>query len=169
MRLVSGTLCPVESEKKTSSLELKVPPVIVFAVFAGIMWLLPRAVPGAGVAFPARGFIAAGMTVIAGILALAGISSFLKAKTTLNPHKPERSASLVTTGIYALTRNPMYLSLLLVLIGWAVYLSNLASFVLPPFFAAYIDRFQIRPEERMLVSLFGSEFKSYCKRVNRWL
>lgn len=53
--------------------------------------------------------------------------------------------------------------------GWAVYLSNLAALAALPFFVAYLNRFQILPEERALASLFGNEFQAYCKRVRRWL
>ena len=155
---------------KKNNLELKIPPVAVFFIFAAIMWLLATAVPLADVAdLPAKKPIALGAAVVGGVFAGAGILSFLRARTTLNPTAPGNAASLVTTGVYAITRNPMYLSLLFVLAGWAVYLSNLAALVALPFFAAYLNRFQILPEERALASLFGGEFQAYCKRVRRWL
>lgn len=150
-------------------LELKIPPVAVFFVFAAIMWLLAWAVPLTGVALPAKKPIAMGTAAVGGVFAAAGILSFLRARTTVNPTTPSKAASLVTTGVYAITRNPMYLSLLLVLAGWAVYLSNLAALVAIPLFVGYLNRFQILPEERALASLFSSEFQAYCKRVRRWL
>lgn len=151
------------------SLELKIPPVAVFFAFAAIMWLLAMAVPLAGVDLPAKMPIATGAVAVSGVFAGAGILSFLRARTTLNPMDLNKSASLVTTGVYAMTRNPMYLSLLFLLAAWAVYLSNLAALVATPFFVAYLNRFQILPEERALALLFGSEFHAYCKRVRRWL
>lgn len=154
---------------KNNLLELKIPPLAVFSVFAALMWLLAKAVPLAGFVLPAKNPIAAVIAAVGGVIAGAGILSFLRARTTLNPFDPGKAASLVTTGIYAITRNPMYLSLLFVLAGWAVYLSNLATVVLIPFFVAYMNRFQIMPEERALSSLFGSEFEAYCQRVRRWL
>ena len=72
-------------------------------------------------------------------------------------------------GVYALTRNPMYLGLLLVLTGWAIFLSNVLGFVFLPAFVLYISRFQIAPEERALTSLFGRDFVAYKSRVRRWL
>lgn len=154
---------------KINFLELKIPPVAVFLIFAALMWLLAKFVPSAGIALPAKNPIAAGIAAVGGVFAGAGILSFLRTRTTLNPFEPGKSASLVTTGIYAVSRNPMYLSLLFVLAGWAVYLSNPATVVVFPFFVAYMNRFQIMPEERALSSLFGSEFEMYCQRVRRWL
>jgi protein-S-isoprenylcysteine O-methyltransferase Ste14 len=151
------------------SLELKIPPVAVFFIFAAFMWLLATAVPLTGVALPAKVPIAAGVAAVGGVFAGAGILSFFRARTTLNPTAPGNAASLVTVGVYAITRNPMYLSLLFVLVGWSVYLSNLAALVALPFFVAYLNRFQILPEERALASLFGGKFQAYCKRVRRWL
>ena len=68
-----------------------------------------------------------------------------------------------------MTRNPMYLGFLLVLLGWAIYLSNVLAFLLLPAFILYMNRFQIYPEEKALASLFGEEFASYKSRVRRWL
>jgi len=154
---------------KNNALELKIPPVAVFALFGGLMWLSASAVPFAGFSLSATKPIALGVAAIGGVFAAAAILSFLRAKTTIDPMKPGKAASLVTTGVYAITRNPMYLSLLFVLIGWAIYLSDLATLVVVPFFVLYMNRFQITPEERALTSLFGSEFEAYCKRVRRWI
>jgi protein-S-isoprenylcysteine O-methyltransferase Ste14 len=154
---------------KINYFELKIPPLAVFFIFAALMWLVAKALPVADIALPAKNMIAAGIAVVGGVIAGAGILSFLRVRTTLNPFEPGKSSSLVTTGIYAVTRNPMYLSLLFVLVGWAVYLSNMATVVVIPFFMAYMNRFQIMPEERALSSLFGGEFEAYCKRVRRWL
>jgi protein-S-isoprenylcysteine O-methyltransferase Ste14 len=63
----------------------------------------------------------------------------------------------------------MYLGFLLGLIGWAIYLSNALAFFLLPAFVAYINRFQIGPEEKALGVLFGEQFVAYCSRVRRWL
>ncbi|HEV8366930.1 MAG TPA: isoprenylcysteine carboxylmethyltransferase family protein, partial [Pyrinomonadaceae bacterium] len=75
----------------------------------------------------------------------------------------------VSTGVYRFTRNPMYLGLLLTLLGWAAFLSNPASLLFVPIFVLYINRFQIKPEEQVLSSLFGAEYMAYKSRVRRWL
>ncbi|WP_422879670.1 methyltransferase family protein [Noviherbaspirillum cavernae] len=95
--------------------------------------------------------------------------SFRRASTTVNPVSPGAATSLVSAGIYAFTRNPMYLGFLLGLSGWAVYLSNAAAFLALPFFVLYLNRFQIAPEERALQTLFGGEFSAYRGRVRRWI
>jgi protein-S-isoprenylcysteine O-methyltransferase Ste14 len=95
--------------------------------------------------------------------------SFWKVHTTVNPMKPSSTSSLVTSGIYHFTRNPMYLGLLFILIGWALYLANVLAFLFLPAFILYMNRFQIEPEERALTALFGQEFFEYASRVRRWL
>jgi len=83
--------------------------------------------------------------------------------------KPGKSSALVTTGIYTLTRNPMYLGMVTLLTAWAVYLGALWPFVGPVLFILYINRFQIGPEEKIMHSKFGKEFTDYVARVRRWI
>jgi len=90
-------------------------------------------------------------------------------ETTVNPMRPDSTSSLVVSGIYKYTRNPMYLGFLLVLVGWAIFLSNLAAFALLPAFVVYMNHFQIGPEERALGSLFAQEYQAYHARVRRWI
>jgi protein-S-isoprenylcysteine O-methyltransferase Ste14 len=150
-------------------LELKVPPVAVVLFMAALMWLVARAAPAFEFALPARGFLAVGLAVTGIVVSLSGVVSFRRAKTTVNPMKPDSSSSLVTSGVYALTRNPMYLGFLLVLAGWAVFLSNVLGLLLLPVFVFYMNRFQIEPEEKALAILFGPAFIAYQSRVRRWL
>jgi protein-S-isoprenylcysteine O-methyltransferase Ste14 len=149
--------------------ELKVPPPLVALLMAALMWVVSRAAPAAGFDFPARTEIAIGCAAIGVLIAVSGALTFRRAGTTVNPMKPDKATSLVTSSVFAYTRNPMYLGLLLGLTGWAVYRSNAVAFVFLPAFVAYINRFQIVPEERVLASLFGQEFADYKSRVRRWL
>jgi len=75
----------------------------------------------------------------------------------------------VSSGIYAVTRNPMYVGLLLVLIALAIFLSSPWTLVGPAAYFLYIGRFQIAPEERALTALFGTEYTEYLSKVRRWL
>jgi protein-S-isoprenylcysteine O-methyltransferase Ste14 len=95
--------------------------------------------------------------------------AFRRANTTINPVKIEAASSIVTNGIYRYTRNPMYVGLTLLLAGWAIHIA--VPFVLlgPLVFILYITRFQIIPEERVLTSKFGGEYRKYQERVRRWL
>jgi protein-S-isoprenylcysteine O-methyltransferase Ste14 len=96
------------------------------------------------------------------------VVTFRKAKTTVNPLKPHAS-SLVTWGVYAISRNPMYLGGLIMLLGWAIFLPNALAFVFLPIYVLYINWFQIAPEERALTSLFGQTYVAYQMRARRWL
>jgi len=151
------------------SLELKVPPPAVALVIAVLMWLLSLIAPALAFAIPARVLVAIILAATGLATAIAGVATFARAKTTVNPTTPERSSSLVSWGIYRVTRNPMYLGLLLELTAWAIFLSNPLPFLLLPGYMLYINRFQIAPEERALTSLFGREFADYQSRVRRWI
>lgn len=133
------------------------------------MWLAARSVPAAGFPLPARQSAALVLAALGVGVAAAGVVSFRRARTTVNPLQPATASSLVVSGIYRLTRNPMYLGALLVLVGWAVFLANAVAFLISPMFVFYLNRFQIAPEEKALASLFGPEFTAYCARVRRWI
>ena len=150
-------------------LELKIPPPAVALVTALLMWLVSQAAPALDFRFPARRVFAIGLAAIGVATAISGVITFRRARTTVNPLKPESASSLVNWGVYTVTRNPMYLGLLLVLTGWAIFLSNVLGFLFLPAFVLYINRFQIAPEERALTSLFGQDFAAYQSRVRRWL
>jgi protein-S-isoprenylcysteine O-methyltransferase Ste14 len=113
--------------------------------------------------------VAVAIALAGGLCSIAGAVVFRRARTTVNPMKPESTSSLVRSGIYRVTRNPLYVGLILVLIAWAVFLSAPVSFLGPVAFLLYIGRFQIVPEERVLARLFGVEYAEYTRRVRRWL
>ena len=75
----------------------------------------------------------------------------------------------MTTGIYKYSRNPMYLAILMVLIGVSVYLGALSSILILLIFVIYINQFQIVPEERSLEQKFGDSYRQYAKGVRRWV
>ncbi len=152
-----------------SSLELRVPPVVIALVAALCMWLLSRWIPGLEWSRTWR--LGTGLLLlIAGLLvAAAGVLEFRRARTTVNPTTPQATSSMVRSGIYRHTRNPMYLGMLLVLTAWAAWLANPAAFAVVPAFVLYINRFQIEPEERILAELFAGEFDAYRRSVRRWL
>ena len=159
----------LKTPKILNILELKIPPLVIFLAFATTMWLLAKAAPTATYTLPAKKLLALSIGAVGGVFAGAAIFSFIRANTTIHPSHPGKSTALVTSGVYAITRNPMYLAILLVLAGWATYLANLAALIVLPLFVAYLNRFQILPEERALTALFAEEFADYCKRVRRWL
>ena len=151
------------------SLELKAPPLAVVLITAAFMWVAARAAPAFGVVLPARSILAAGLAVAGVATSVLGVVAFRRARTTVNPMRPESSSALVVTGVYRLTRNPMYLGFLLLLLGWALLLSNALALAFLPAFVLYMSRFQIVPEERALASAFGPEYAAYSARVRRWV
>jgi protein-S-isoprenylcysteine O-methyltransferase Ste14 len=150
-------------------LELRIPPPVVGLVVAAGMWAVARFPPIVAVPMPAR-LVVAGLLLAAGLaVALGGVVSFRRARTTVNPLKPEMTAALVATGVYSFTRNPMYVGMVAILLAWVAFLASPWALLGPAAFAAYITRFQIVPEERVLAQLFGESFAAYTRRVRRWI
>jgi len=150
-------------------LEFRIPPLLVGLIAAGGMWIVARFPPILDLPTPARVTGAVALAAVGVAVALGGIVSFRLSQTTVNPLKPASASALVSTGIYSVTRNPMYLGAVLALFGWAAYLSSLWALPGPILFALYMTRFQIVPEERALDRLFGAQFADYKTRVRRWL
>lgn len=150
-------------------LETRIPPPIVVALLAATMWGARRLAPDLTAHYSARlplslAVLALGVGVIA-----AGVLEFRRARTTVDPLHPDKATAVVDTGIYRFTRNPMYLGMLLALAAWATWLANPVTLAGPILFVFYIDRFQIRPEERALLRVFGAPYQSYLGRVRRWI
>ena len=152
-----------------SFLELKIPPPIVALLVGLSMWLVARFIPAFAFATAWHAALASSLVAVGVLFALAAIVSFFRARTTVNPHRPHATSTMVTSGVYQLSRNPMYLGVLLALSGWAIWLSNFLAIALLAAFVAYISRFQILPEERILLAKFSSEFTAYKASVRRWL
>jgi protein-S-isoprenylcysteine O-methyltransferase Ste14 len=158
-----------ERQQRQNGLALKVPPVALVVIAAALMWVASSATPTFDFFLPAKSLSSVSLALIGAVTCLSGVVSFRRAKTTVNPMKPNSTSSLIVSGIYKYTRNPMYLGFVLVLLGWAAFLSNLAALALLPAFVVYINRFQIRPEERALASLFPHEYPAYRAKVRRWV
>ena len=153
----------------SASLELKIPPPLLGLACALMMGALGYAFEGLPLATVPKG-IAAGLLALAGLaFDVAGLVAFRRARTTINPLRPQKSSSLVSGGVYRHTRNPMYVGMACILLGWAVWLAQPLALLGPVMFVLYITRFQIRPEEKVLMGLFGEEFTAYAAKVRRWL
>lgn len=153
-----------------NALESRIPPPFVALAAALVMWLaslLPPDVEAAPLVWRATVSVAVAMVGVA--FSVAGMRAFHQAKTTMNPFTPDMASALVTGGVYRLTRNPMYLGLLLDLLAWAVFLWDPLPLAVLPLFVIYIHRFQIVGEERALSSLFGTAYDDYRRAVRRWL
>ena len=157
------------SAMRMRELELLVPPPVLLVATALLMWLVAAFTTFARIEIPARVPIGSAALAAGLLIDLCGAVQFLRARTTINPMKIDSASALVTTGLYRFSRNPMYVGQVLLLAAWALYLTNALSMVVLPVFVAWLQRFQIVPEERALEAKFGQAFRSYRKRVRRWL
>ncbi len=169
MRIGSAERPACGYPEAVSTLELKLPPVALVLVIAGLMGLSAWGLPRFSSPLPGRLFIAGGVAASGALVCILGVAAFRRAKTTVNPMTPEASSTLVIVGVYRWTRNPMYLGFLLILCGLAAYLSNALAAALLPVFIVYMYCFQIRPEERALEARFGADYVAYKGRVRRWI
>jgi len=150
-------------------IENRIPPPLVMLTFAAIMWGVSRVDQNAELSQLISSVLVSVLLLLGVGFAFFGVLSFKASKTTINPLQPETASALVTSGVYQITRNPMYVGFVIFLLAWAVYLGSAWSLVCIAGFMAFIQRFQIVPEERALLSLFGQEFEAYMSRVRRWL
>ncbi|MDB6056807.1 MAG: putative protein-S-isoprenylcysteine methyltransferase-like protein [Verrucomicrobiales bacterium] len=150
-------------------LEHKIPPPIVTALFGAAMWGVAQISPRVDLATGIRTPIACLFFVMGVTVSGSALIAFRRARTTVNPNRPEKASSLVDFGVYRFTRNPMYLSLTSLLIGWTVLLAAPVALLGPILFVLFTTRFQIIPEERVLAAKFGNEFGDYRSRVRRWI
>ncbi len=148
---------------------LKIPPALVFAVTAFLMWCIFKYMPFQVFEFSVTMWIPKLLALTGTILGALGVIQFSSSKTTIDPHTPEKVTSLVSNGVYRFSRNPMYLGLLMLLIAFAFYLGTGLSFVMIPIFIWYMNTYQIKPEEEILIHIFGDEYKEYQKKVRRWI
>lgn len=151
------------------ALELKIPPPAVALLVAVAMWGIAAATSRFEISAAVCDTVAIVIALVGVGFAVAGVLAIRRARTTISPLKPDATSSLVTSGVYRVTRNPMYLGLSLALLAWATFLSSAWAFLGPIAFVLYIGRFQIAPEERALSKLFGPAFAEYRSNVRRWL
>ena len=150
-------------------LELKIPPPLLVILFSGLMWLASKTLPVIELPKTLRCSFLFTSCIIATLITLAGVIAFKRQKTTVNPTKPGNTSSLVTSGVYQITRNPMYLGLAIFLIGCAFFLGSVYALGFVPCFVLYMQRFQIMPEEKALETIFGDTFLDYKQQVRRWI
>lgn len=153
----------------TARRPLQMPPVAVTGIFAVLMWSVSLFTPSVDPALWLR--IAGGVALAAMGLSLIAfaVHGFREERTSVNPMDLDRMSAFVTAGIYRVSRNPMYLGMLLCLLAFAWWLANPASLAAAVLFVPAMTRVQIIPEERALLSRFGSDYSAYCRTVRRWI
>ena len=148
-------------------LNTKIPPPIVAILFAVLIFYFSDSF--AYVDLPFKIYISLFFVLLGFFITFSSARNFKKKETTVNPIKPEEASQLVTDGFFKITRNPMYLGMLLFLLGLSIYNGLIVGLVFLPLFVGYITYFQIIPEENAMLELFGEEFKVYMKKVRRWI
>ena len=146
-----------------------VPPPVVALIIGIGMWTATQYLSFGKIEFPLRVPIAIALLFTGMTLLFAAAALFIKAKTTINPLRPSQASTLITTGVFSISRNPIYLSDLLILGALALWLGNIINLMFLLVFFRYITHFQIRPEERALTQLFGESYVTYCSKVRRWV
>jgi protein-S-isoprenylcysteine O-methyltransferase Ste14 len=142
---------------------------VVALVLGVLAWLTSPAVPL--MAFPTA--VPPVLALVVGLAGLvvevAGAASFVRARTSVDPTRPKGASTLVVSGIYRFTRNPMYVGDAVLLVAWALCLSSAVAFAAVPLFIGYMNLFQIPAEERAMSELFGDSYAEYRSRVRRWV
>lgn len=145
----------------------KIPPPIVTFFFGLCIYFSQEYFPEFNLEF---------LTILSYILYFAGLNVlilavrlFKKQNTTVNPIKIENASSLVTSGIFKYSRNPMYLGMVIILFGLALMFNLVGGILFVFLFMIYITKFQIRPEEEVMERLFGEDFIKYKHKVRMWL
>jgi len=142
------------------------PPTYFFGaiVLMGLLHLVVPLEPIIPAAWRLTGILPIAIGLVISVLA---DRQFKQRGTTVKPF--EESRALVTDGMFAFSRNPMYVGFVLVLVGLALCLGSITAFPVIPIFIAVMDFVFIRPEEKMLEQTFGDAFNKYRKRVRRWI
>jgi len=148
---------------------IKVPPPFIYAGLFILSFLIQRIRPMDASAFHTPMAIVLSV-LLAGagtVFGLVAIRQFIRAGTSVLPVKP--ASSLQTGGLYAVTRNPMYMGLLLLYAGLALRFGNWWTLVLLPLLVYIMQSYVIRREEAYLLRRFGEQYEAYRKKVRRWI
>ena len=146
------------------NLDTKIPPPIVTLIILAFIYLFKTN------EYKLNTELISIITLSIGLIFIfSAVFQFIRTKTTVNPTKPHKTTSLVITGTFKISRNPMYLGMLLIIISYSFYESSIISLILIPFFIFFINKFQIEPEEFEMRKKFGKEYDDYCKKVDRWI
>ncbi len=150
-------------------LELKVPPPVIALLCVLGMYFLDRVFPSFGGGASTAWLIAVVLVTLASLIAIMALVQFKRARTTIHPNVPHNTRQIVTSGVYSMTRNPMYLALVMMIFAAGIAMQNSAVFLFVPASVWYLNRYQIVPEERILESKFGDQYRAYKAKTRRWI
>ena len=135
----------------------------------GLMWAIQEFIQVEILLFDSERYIVRGLLVLGVVIGILGLTEFSRRSTTVNPHKPDKTTTLVRSGIYRLTRNPMYLGMAIILFAAVVKFGNGINILVIPVYIWVMNTLQIQPEEEVMEQKFGQKYLDYKKEVRRWL
>jgi len=150
-------------------MKIKIPPVLLMLLIAIMMYLLAPVVPAINSYQHITIYLSLAVLAVGLIISLLAVSQFRRVDTTVDPLHIENASSLVSSGIYGFSRNPMYLSFAIILFALVVYLRSPLLLSGVAFFVVYITKYQIHPEEQFMRYKFGEQYENYARKVRRWL
>jgi protein-S-isoprenylcysteine O-methyltransferase Ste14 len=142
------------------------PPPLLYAIPLAVGLLAQHFWP-VPILWPDIGRVAGMVLIGLGFVGFAGIVAFRRARTSPNPWKP--STTLVVSGIYRRTRNPMYLGFTLLYLGITAWVNTLWPLLPLPVVLVLMQRGVIAREEAYLEARFGDEYRRYRAAVRRWI
>jgi protein-S-isoprenylcysteine O-methyltransferase Ste14 len=147
----------------------KIPPPILLLIFGAVMWFVAKSAFAYPFSVPYALIIAIAVAAIGMSISVSALRQFSAVETTIDPLDPEAATTLVQSGIFSKTRNPMYVGLSLVLTAWVIWLESFGNVAILLLFIVVLTELQIKPEEAAMRKLFGDEYAAYSKKVGRWL
>ena len=142
-------------------------PLLIMIVLLALCWGLSRLFPlhpGFGLIGKVAGFLVVSVGIF---LLIIATGLFMARKTTVMPTRaPDK---LVTEGIYRITRNPMYLGMLLILSGFPLIMDTIIGLICPAIFFFLMDRIVIPREEKVVEGVFGKAYLEYKSHTRRWI
>ena len=150
-------------------LKLKVPSPVWALLAAICIWVTAKYWPVFRFEFANQWLVAVLVFLAGSIIDVIAMIQFRRARTTVNPLSPEKSTELVTTGIFSISRNPMYLGMALNLVGITIWFGDVSGLVFVALFVVVINQLQIKPEEEILTGLYGDKYTDWMQRVRRWI
>jgi protein-S-isoprenylcysteine O-methyltransferase Ste14 len=151
------------------NLELKIPPAIVFLVACVACYYTPDILPYSFILGDSTIMVSRMLFALAIVIGVMGLLTFKKASTTVDPVNINKASNLVTEGIFQFTRNPMYVAMALGIISIGMRFDSALNLVWLLVYVMFITRFQIMPEERALLKIFGEPYAEYLQKVRRWI
>ena len=148
-------------------LKIKIPPpIIVIFLILAVYFSSNLTI---GFDLPFKKTISLLLLFIGLLIIFIPVFQFIKSKTTINPQSFKNVNNLVSSGIFKISRNPMYLGMLIIISSTVIYYLNYFSVFTPFIFYFWINEFQIKREEKKLEEKFGSDYKKYKSKTKRWI